>query len=194
MDKDDQRTLELLTELEKDGTVTQHDLAGRMGVAVGLANLYMKRVVKKGYVKITKLQGRKVRYLLTPKGFTEKGRLAYEFLKYSFQYYRHLREQFRKNLQPYALSGHNRVAFYGSGEAAELAYLSAKELGMHVVRVVDDEAEGCVADLPVEAVEELRKDECDIVLLLRDGKSTDQRVRLVDLGFETDRLIPANGR
>ena len=195
MDKDLQRTLELLTQIEQDENLTQNDLASRMGVAVGLANLMMKRVIKKGYVKISKLQGRKVRYLITPKGLSEKGRLAYEFLKYSFQYYRYLREEIRGNLQPFATAGHKRVAFYGSGEPAELAYLSAKELGMEVVQVVDDDADHQrVADLPVEAVDALKSDGCDIVLLLGDGQLEQQRTRLQDNGFEIERLIAATAR
>ena len=195
MDKDQQRTLELLTQIEQDENLTQNDLASRMGVAVGLANLMMKRVIKKGYVKISKLRGRKVRYLITPKGLSEKGRLAYEFLKYSFQYYRYLRGEIRNSLQPFVTAGHKRVAFYGSGEPAELAYLSAKELGMEVVRVVDDEVDHRrVADLPVEAVDTLRSDECDLVLLLGEEELEQQRTRLQDRGFESERLIAATSR
>ncbi len=194
MDKEQQRTLELLTEIEKDAGLTQNDLAVRMGVAVGLTNLLMKRVVKKGYVKISKLRGRKVRYLLTPKGISEKSRLAYEFLRYSFQYYRYMREDFRKSLEPHLQSGKKRVVFYGSGETAELAYLSAKELGFSVVQVIDEEPNGShVADIKVEDVETLRNDDCDFVLITDAERVKDRCDRLMNMGFSKERVAVVNG-
>lgn len=48
-----QRDLILLTELERDGAVTQRSLAIKLGVALGLTNLYVKRLARKGYVKVT---------------------------------------------------------------------------------------------------------------------------------------------
>ena len=41
-----QRDLVLLTELERDGAVTQRTLATKLGVALGLTNLYLKRLAR----------------------------------------------------------------------------------------------------------------------------------------------------
>ncbi len=78
-----QRELRLLTELERDGTITQRSLATKLGVALGLTNLYLKRLARKGYIKITTIPFHittipfhRIRYLLTPQGFIEKSRLT----------------------------------------------------------------------------------------------------------------------
>ena len=53
MDLQGQRDLLLLSELNRDGGATQRTLATKLGVALGLTNLYLKRLARKGYIKIT---------------------------------------------------------------------------------------------------------------------------------------------
>ncbi|MGC9328896.1 MAG: winged helix-turn-helix transcriptional regulator [Candidatus Hinthialibacter sp.] len=139
MDRDEQMILNLLSAIEEDPNTTQKDLATRLGVAVGVVNSYLKRVIYKGYVKTKSLQRRRLRYLLTPSGIKEKTRLMYEFLQYSYVYIREIRRKTRALLEPYAVQGKRRVIFYGGGEAAELAYLAVRELGMHLEAIVDED-------------------------------------------------------
>jgi DNA-binding MarR family transcriptional regulator len=142
MDRDDQMILSLLTALAAEPNTTQKDLATRLGVAVGLVNSYLKRVIYKGYVKTKQLERRRLRYLLTPAGIKEKTRLTYEFLRYSYQYIREIRRRVSQAMIPFARDGRKRVIFYGSGEVAELAYLAVRELGMELLAVVDPENVG----------------------------------------------------
>jgi len=137
MDHDEQMILNLLAAIEDKPNTTQKDLATRLGVAVGVVNSYLKRVIYKGYVKTKNLQRRRLRYLLTPSGIKEKTRLTYEFLQYSYVYIREIRRRTREALTPFAEQGRKRVVFFGSGESAELAYLTVRELGMELVAVID---------------------------------------------------------
>lgn len=137
MDRDEQMILNLLSAIEEEPNTTQKDLATRLGVAVGVVNSYLKRVIYKGYVKTMSLQRRRLRYLLTSNGIKEKTRLTYEFLKYSYIYIREIRRKTREILSPLARQGKKRIVFYGGGEIAELAYLTVRELGMTLVTVLD---------------------------------------------------------
>ena len=117
MEKNLERDLEILTAIAEGHPLTQRDLAERMGIALGLANLYLKRLARKGFIKITdfprKPAARKrLRYLLTPQGISEKTRLTYEHVAYSL------------SLLPEG--GMKRIALCGTGEAAELAYLTLR--------------------------------------------------------------------
>ena len=67
-------TLEILEKIEKDDNLTQRHLADSLGVALGLANSYMKRCVRKGLVKVHQAPANRFLYCLTPKGFAEKSR------------------------------------------------------------------------------------------------------------------------
>ena len=51
MDVESRRDLQLLEALEQEATITQRTLASRLGMALGLTNLYLKRLIRKGYVK-----------------------------------------------------------------------------------------------------------------------------------------------
>ncbi|MDN5942376.1 MAG: winged helix-turn-helix transcriptional regulator [Nitrospira sp.] len=64
-------------ELDRDGGATQRVLATKLGVALGMTNLYLKRLARKGYIKVTTTPRSRIRYLLTPQGCTEKSRLTY---------------------------------------------------------------------------------------------------------------------
>ena len=77
MDLEAQRDLAILNEIEGGAEVTQRGLAGKLGIALGLTNLYLKRLARKGYIKVTTIPRNRVKYLVTPKGFAEKTRLTY---------------------------------------------------------------------------------------------------------------------
>lgn len=142
MDRDDQMILSVLSAVEEEPELTQKDLASRLGVAVGMVNSYLKRVIYKGYVKTRNLQRRRLKYLLTPSGIKEKTRLTYEFLEYSYCYIRDIRRKTLALLEPYCKQDKKRVVFYGSGEVAELTMLTLQELGMQLVAVVDEKHAG----------------------------------------------------
>ena len=76
-------------------------------------------------------------YSLTPKGMARKARLTYEFMEYSLFLYGQVRQHLRAVLTPAVLENRRRIAIYGTGEAAELAYLSITELGLDLVAVFD---------------------------------------------------------
>ncbi len=160
-----QRDLLLLTELERDGAVTQRSLATKLGVALGLTNLYVKRLARKGYIKITTIPSHRVRYLLTPQGFAEKSRLTYLYMQYSLVYYRDMRSRLRDTLTRAAGDGVKRVVIYGTGELAEMAYLSLREMGMILVGFVDDGQQGSFLSYPVWRSDALAEWEFDAVLL-----------------------------
>jgi DNA-binding MarR family transcriptional regulator len=173
-----QRNLLLLTELERDGSVTQRSLATKLGVALGLTNLYLKRLARKGHIKITTIPSHRVRYLLTPQGFAEKSRLTYLYMQYSLAQYRDMRARLRDTLSRAAGDGVKRVVIYGTGELAELAYLSLREMDMTLIGFVDDEQRVSFLSYPVRQLEALAEWEFDAVLLAELERTARQRERL----------------
>jgi DNA-binding MarR family transcriptional regulator len=144
--------LGLLTSVERDSEITQRKLAKELGVALGLANAYLRRCVRKGLVKMSQVPLNRYAYYLTPQGFAEKSRLTTEYLAISFNFFRQARNDCARLLHHCAASGWRRVALYGSGDLAEIAVLSAGEAAVEVVCVIDPAAAGrhC-AGLPVVA-------------------------------------------
>lgn len=190
MDLEAQRDLAILKEIEGGQEVTQRGLAGKLGIALGLTNLYLKRLVRKGYIKVTTIPRNRVKYLLTPKGFAEKTRLTYEYMQYSFTLFRQSRQFLREQFAALAEAGRKRVVFVGAGEAAELADLTLRELGLVLVAVADDAAAGTrFLDREVVPLEALRALEFDQAVVT----SFDQPAALVNsltaLGIPPDKIF-----
>ena len=184
-----QRDLLLLTEVERDGAVTQRSLATKLGVALGLTNLYLKRLARKGYIKITTIPSHRVRYLLTPQGFAEKSRLTYLYMEYSLSHYRDMRARLREALSRAAKNGTKRVVIYGTGELAEMAYLSLREMHMTLVGFVDDSQQEAFLSYPVWSPEVLSEWEFDAVLLADFDQATGYRTKLGQCQVPDSKII-----
>lgn len=115
---------------------TQRSLAGRLDIALGLANALLKRCVSKGLIKIQAAPARRYAYYLTPKGFAEKSRLVAEYLSVSLSFFRRARSQYEEAFAQAASRGIRRIAIAGAGELAEIALLSASAAGLTVVAII----------------------------------------------------------
>ncbi|MFC1680998.1 winged helix-turn-helix transcriptional regulator [Pseudomonadota bacterium] len=135
--KEERLTLELLDVIERDGDISQRHLASQMGVALGLANLYLKRCVKKGLVKIKEAPANRYFYYLTPKGFAEKSRLTARFLSSSLTFYRQSVESLSDLYDSCENNGRNRLLFCGVSDLAEIALLRARETKLTVEGIYD---------------------------------------------------------
>lgn len=134
--------LGLLSAIEQDSKVTQRSLSRDLGIALGLANAYLKRCVTKGLIKVSQVPLNRYAYYLTPKGFSEKSRLTAEYLTISFNFFRDARAQCATLLEIARRDGWRRVVLVGAGELAEIAILSASESPVEIICVVDDDTSG----------------------------------------------------
>jgi DNA-binding MarR family transcriptional regulator len=189
MDVEAHRNLQALEAIAEDDRITQRTLATRLGIALGLTNIYLKRLVRKGYVKCVNIQSNRLRYLLTPKGIAEKTRLTYEFLEYSLFLYGNVRSHLRTVLEPHLRENRRRVAVYGTGEAAELAYLSITELGLELVAVFDGAGEGSFLGRPIRDIEEHPQVGFDLLVVATLERAEPIVQRLIRLGIESERLV-----
>ena len=142
MDNESYRTLKLLDELTQNKHLSQRVLSKRLGIALGLTNLYLKRLIKSGYIKVKNIQKNRLIYELTPTGVAKKASLTLGYIQNSFQYYREIRNRTQTCFQAVLLEGSKTVVFYGVGEVAEIAYLSLQETGLGLAAVADDSKEG----------------------------------------------------
>lgn len=120
-------TLGLLQAVDEDSAVTQRSVAGQLGIALGLANAYLKRCVKKGLIKVKQVPPNRYAYYLTPKGFTEKSRLTAEYLSSSFNFFRRARLECGELMERCRARGWNRIALCGTSDLGEIAVLCARE-------------------------------------------------------------------
>lgn len=189
MDIEAHRDLKLLEAVEQDSRVTQRGLATKLGIALGLTNIYLRRLVRKGYIKCVNVQSNRIRYLITPRGIAEKARLTYEFMDYSLHLYGEVRQHLRAVLQDCA-AANRRVAIYGRGEAAELAYLSLKEFGLEPVAIFDADGGDDFLGIPVRPLREHKTVEYDLIIVATLERSGQHLAALVNDGVPMEKLFP----
>lgn len=193
MDQGSQHELRIMTEIASRGDVTQRTIAKNLGIALGLTNLYMKRLVRKGFVKIGGVHPHRLRYLLTPQGIAEKSRLTYEYVQFSLWLYKHTRGELTETLRRLVDSGIKRYALYGRGEPAELAYLTLRQMGLEPIGIFADEAGGEFLGLPVRAPAELKDADYDRVIAALFMPVTDGALGALKGVVPDDKLIFLEG-
>jgi DNA-binding MarR family transcriptional regulator len=140
--------LGVLDLVERDPALTQRSVARELGIALGLANAYLKRCIHKGLVKVSQVPSHRYAYYLTPQGFTEKSQLTASYLAYSFSFFRQARAQLAEIFVAAGRRGQRRLVLVGEGDLAEIASLVA---GKHEIEIcgtipaTDDPAQLAVA-------------------------------------------------
>lgn len=143
--------LGLLSAVERDSALTQRHLARELGIALGLANAYLRRCAKKGLIKVRQAPLNRYAYYLTPRGFAEKSRLTAEYLTVSLDFFRRARRDCAALLAACDARGWRRVALAGAGELAEIALLGATETAVEIVAVIEPAGPRRCAGRPVVA-------------------------------------------
>ena len=136
------RDLQILDELSNNDALTQRDLSKRMGIALGLVNSYLKNLIAKGYITVKNIPSKRYAYYLTPNGFAEKSRLAYDLLNDYTRIYREAKNNYRQLFFELERSGANRIVFAGADEVAEFAYITLQDTKLELAGIVDIERAG----------------------------------------------------
>lgn len=184
------RELQLLEEISGQSHVTQRGLSKKLGVALGLTNLLLYRLTRKGYIKVINLQRNRLRYLITPQGLAEKSRLTCEYLEYSLQFYRHVRRFLAASLIPLAAAGCRDILLFGTGEVAEIAYLTMQEMDLNLVGVVDGEnGRGKFLGIPVISPADLSLIPFDRIVIASFTSREKIQQQLEALGIPAEKMI-----
>ena len=189
MDLKDIRILKILEKAEDDRLPSQRDLARELNISLGLVNSFIKRLVKKGYFKITHIPKNRIRYILTPQGAAEKTRLTYLYIQHSYQFYKSARQKLRNLFDELESEGQKRIVFYGAGELAEIAYISLQETSIELAAIVDDQKIGkrFVGHI-IENPGELENKAFDKILITAVSSRELLIEKLIDFGIPLDKI------
>lgn len=176
MDKQAIRTLKILEEINNDQNPSQRDLSRKLDVSLGLVNSFIKRLVHKGYLKITIVPKNRVKYILTPKGVMEKTHLTYQYIQYSFELYRKAKINIKKHFNELVAQDVKRVVFYGVGDVAEIAYICLRETPIKMIAIVDENMAGIFLGNVIKSpdiLESLSFDRILITSMSKEGSTLD---------------------
>jgi len=130
-------TLKILEEIGNGEVPSQREIAKKLNISLGLVNSFLKRLARKGYLKITTIPSNRVKYLLTPRGVAEKTRLTYSYIQYSYRFYKDTRIKLKRLFSELSEQNVKRIVFYGATDLAEIAFLSLQETPIQLVGIFD---------------------------------------------------------
>ncbi|MBP7228004.1 MAG: winged helix-turn-helix transcriptional regulator [Longilinea sp.] len=133
LSNENHRDLVILEQIENNPDATQASLAEQIGVAIGTINWHLKRLVEKGYVKVRRVERRKLRYIITPEGLALRARLTLDYIQSSFELYRLVRQRTLTLLTEARGRGITRLCLEGEGDVADVARLTCLEQGFELV-------------------------------------------------------------
>jgi DNA-binding MarR family transcriptional regulator len=108
----------LVQALERRPDVSQRVLSHELGLSLGMTNLLLKRLARKGLLKAQKLDWNRTRYLLTYKGATEKARKSYAYALHAWKQARRITRAVQDTVIEEYRSGARRAAVVAWPETA----------------------------------------------------------------------------
>lgn len=135
-------TLQILDEVAKGKPLTQRDLSNKLGIALGMINSYLKRLVQHGYLQVVQAERKRLHYLLTPMGIAEKSALTYRYIKRSYQVFTDARGRMLQFFEELQKDGVKSVVLYKATVVAEIAVMALQDSPVDLVAIVDEVGEG----------------------------------------------------
>ena len=176
--------------MDNDHTPSQRDIAVNLNISLGLVNSFIKRLANKGYFKITSVPKNRVKYILTPKGASEKARLTYEYLQYSYRFYKNVRSKLKGILKDIEARGNRNIVFYGTGDFAEIAYISLQETALELTSVFDDKNEGGnFLGKKIETLHNKNTIDFDKLIITKIGAKEDLIQKITEKGVDRKKIV-----
>ena len=124
----------VLDEIAQDSMVTQANLSNRLGIAVGSVNWYIKRLINRGWVKVSHLDRTRLKYDLTPEGLSVFTQRALLYARDSLKVYSDFRKKAKTLVANLKQEHVRQVNIEGDDEIVDILRLTCIEAGIHVTR------------------------------------------------------------
>lgn len=134
-----QHELKTLLEIKEDSSVTQRSLAHRLNISLGLTNAIIKNLIHRGLIKAKKDTGRKLLYIITPKGMANVSRLMYSRFQETLHYYHYTKDLLTAYLMKLYQQGEKTINIYGTGQLAEITYYAGISTPLKLNAIISDD-------------------------------------------------------
>lgn len=124
----------LIQEISRNPESTQRHLSESLGVSLGATNLLIRRLARKGLLKVQQLDWKRTRYLLTLQGALEKSQKAYHYTRYTLRIFRQLQDNIEAVLSREYAAGRRDFTFVADHELLELLKETAEGYGLESAR------------------------------------------------------------
>lgn len=128
----------ILKTIEQKSDISQRLISKQTGLNVASVNFALKRLVQRGYIKVTNMNKKRIMYHLTPIGISQKATLAYNFFIHNYHLFSDIRGIVSLRFEEHSnLEGKN-IAIFGLNEISEIVYFCMKKKGVHFCGIYEN--------------------------------------------------------
>ena len=131
--------LDTLLELKENPSLSQRSLAHKLNISLGLTNSILQNLIHRGLIKVQKMTGRKILYLITPKGIVQATNFIYDRVRETRHYYQYAKDLLTARFTILYDKGARRAVIYGTGQLAEITYLSLLDSPLKLHSILTDD-------------------------------------------------------
>ncbi|MCB4790641.1 MAG: hypothetical protein LHV68_02020 [Elusimicrobia bacterium] len=123
-----EKELAVINQIANNHMPDQRSIATNTGISLGLTNLIIKKLINKGCIKAKQLSSKKIQYLLTPQGFSEKAKKSYNFTVQTISSLKSMREKIQRLIITECQKGITEFIISGDGEVSDVVELAFKNI------------------------------------------------------------------
>jgi len=131
--------LDTLLQLKADPSLSQRLLSRKLNISLGLTNSILQNLIHRGWIKVQKITGRKILYLITPEGMANVSRLMYNRFQETLHYYHYTKDLLTAYLIKLYQQGEKTINIYGTGQLAEITYYAGISTPLKLNSIISDD-------------------------------------------------------
>ena len=131
--------LDTLMEIKNNPSTTQRSLSLKLNISLGLTNSILQNLIYRGWIKVQKMTGRKILYLITPEGMANVSRLMYNRFQETLHYYHYTKDLLTAYLMKLYQQGEKTINIYGTGQLAEITYYAGISTPLKLNAIISDD-------------------------------------------------------
>lgn len=125
--------------------ITQRDIANKTGMSLGSINILIKKLIKKGLIKVERINKKNLKYILTPEGALEKAKATYKYIVDSFNYIYELNLKIDHVIERITNDGYEGIILFKRND--EIEKILTEKLNKNSIKFVKVNSEKDKADL-----------------------------------------------
>ncbi|MFA6091788.1 MAG: winged helix-turn-helix transcriptional regulator [Elusimicrobiota bacterium] len=138
----------LIQALGREPAQTQRQLSQNTGLSLGMTNILLRRLARKGYIKIQHLDWKRTHYLLTVQGIAEKTRKSCAYALHAYHQARLIRRRIQEVVQREYAQGMRTAMVVAWPDTAEMIREALQETAFESLQVEYTDAFKHVAETP----------------------------------------------
>jgi len=134
-----EKHLDTLLQIKADPSQSQRSLSLKLNISLGLTNSILQNLIHRGWIKVQKMTGRKILYLITPEGMANVSRLMYSRFQETLHYYHYTKDLLTAYLMKLYQKGEKTINIYGTGQLAEITYYAGISTPLKLNAIITDD-------------------------------------------------------